>query len=57
MTQVINDAFEAWIREYPEQWFCMKRRWPKLPTPAKTPPTQPAAEFEPIRQRVPEEAD
>jgi KDO2-lipid IV(A) lauroyltransferase len=57
MTQVINDAFEAWIREYPEQWFCMKRRWPKLPTPAKTPPTQPAAELEPIRQRVPEEAD
>ena len=29
MTQQINDQFEAWIRETPEQWMCLKRRWPK----------------------------
>ena len=26
---VINRYFEDWIREYPEQWVCLKRRWPK----------------------------
>jgi KDO2-lipid IV(A) lauroyltransferase len=25
----INRYFEDWIREYPEQWICLKRRWPK----------------------------
>lgn len=25
----INDCFEQWIRETPEQWICLKRRWPK----------------------------
>jgi Kdo2-lipid IVA lauroyltransferase/acyltransferase len=29
MTRSINAAFESWIREHPEQWLCMKRRWPK----------------------------
>ncbi len=29
MTRRLNEAFEAWIREHPEQWLCMKRRWPK----------------------------
>lgn len=29
VTQQINDAFEAWIRKHPDQWFCYKRRWPK----------------------------
>ena len=29
MTAKINRHFEAWIRERPEQWLCMKRRWPK----------------------------
>jgi KDO2-lipid IV(A) lauroyltransferase len=29
LTLQINRHFEAWIREYPEQWICLKRRWPK----------------------------
>lgn len=29
LTLQINRYFEDWIREYPEQWICLKRRWPK----------------------------
>jgi len=29
LTAQLNDLFEAWIREDPGQWICMKRRWPK----------------------------
>jgi KDO2-lipid IV(A) lauroyltransferase len=29
LTAEINRYFEEWIREYPEQWICLKRRWPK----------------------------
>lgn len=29
MTRRVNERFEAWIREHPEQWLCTKRRWPK----------------------------
>ena len=29
MTAEINRHFEQWIRQYPEQWICLKRRWPK----------------------------
>jgi KDO2-lipid IV(A) lauroyltransferase len=29
MTEIIHGHFEQWIREYPEQWVCLKRRWPK----------------------------
>ena len=29
LTRIINEYFERWIREYPEQWLCLKRRWPK----------------------------
>lgn len=31
MTQ-INALLEAWIREHPEQWFWVHRRWPRQPT-------------------------
>lgn len=29
LTALINRHFEDWIREEPEQWICLKRRWPK----------------------------
>lgn len=29
MTARINDLFESWIRERPQEWMCTKRRWPK----------------------------
>lgn len=29
LTARLNGVFEAWIREDPAQWLCMKRRWPK----------------------------
>ncbi|MFT4613047.1 MAG: KDO2-lipid IV(A) lauroyltransferase [Bacteroidia bacterium] len=29
LTQIIHGHFEQWIKEYPEQWVCLKRRWPK----------------------------
>lgn len=29
MTRKLNEHFEAWIRERPGQWLCLKRRWPK----------------------------
>lgn len=29
VTEVVHRYFEDWIREYPEQWVCLKRRWPK----------------------------
>lgn len=29
ITELVHRYFEDWIREYPEQWVCLKRRWPK----------------------------
>lgn len=29
MTRQLNARFEDWIRQAPEQWLCLKRRWPK----------------------------
>ncbi len=29
ITERIHGYFESWIRETPEQWVCLKRRWPK----------------------------
>lgn len=29
MIRRVNEHFESWIRERPEQWFCSKRMWPK----------------------------
>jgi KDO2-lipid IV(A) lauroyltransferase len=33
MTRKVNDLFEAWITETPQDWLCSKRRWPKDATP------------------------
>jgi KDO2-lipid IV(A) lauroyltransferase len=29
LTELIHGHFEDWISECPEQWVCLKRRWPK----------------------------
>lgn len=29
LTEMIYAHFEEWIRESPDQWICLKRRWPK----------------------------
>ena len=29
LTVQVSRYFEDWIREYPEQWICLKRHWPK----------------------------
>jgi KDO2-lipid IV(A) lauroyltransferase len=29
LRRAINQLFEAWIRERPQEWMCTKRRWPK----------------------------
>jgi lauroyl/myristoyl acyltransferase len=29
LTRQLNLRFEAWIREFPGEWICLKRRWPK----------------------------
>jgi KDO2-lipid IV(A) lauroyltransferase len=29
LTQAVNDRLEEWIREAPEQWLWVHRRWPK----------------------------
>lgn len=29
LSRQVNAHFEAWIRETPGQWICLKRRWPK----------------------------
>ena len=29
MTRSLNALFESWIRERPQEWLCIKRRWPK----------------------------
>jgi KDO2-lipid IV(A) lauroyltransferase len=58
MTQEINDTFEFWVREHPEQWLCMKRRWPKSPKDAKSPsPKLNIPESARRKPRVPAEVD
>ncbi|MDJ0877012.1 MAG: lysophospholipid acyltransferase family protein [Halieaceae bacterium] len=29
MTEAVHHHFETWISEQPDQWICLKRRWPK----------------------------
>jgi KDO2-lipid IV(A) lauroyltransferase len=29
LTEMAYRYFEAWITEYPQEWICLKRRWPK----------------------------
>ncbi len=30
VTTQLNRLFESWIRQRPEQWLCMRRRWPAV---------------------------
>jgi lauroyl/myristoyl acyltransferase len=39
MTQKLADMIERWVRETPEQWLWMHRRWKTQPSAA---PAQPA---------------
>lgn len=34
MMREVNRLFEAWIREQPQQWLCIKRAWPRNAGPA-----------------------
>lgn len=34
MTRSVNARFEAWIRERPGDWWCVRRRWPREAQPA-----------------------
>ena len=36
LVQATNDRLEAWIRERPEQWFWVHRRWRDKPAAAPT---------------------
>jgi KDO2-lipid IV(A) lauroyltransferase len=29
MMRQLNELFEDWIRQQPEDWYCTKRIWPK----------------------------
>ena len=40
----VNRHFEAWIREKPGEWMCMKRRWPKPVDDALNGPTSISSE-------------
>ena len=39
----VNRHFEAWIREKPGEWMCMKRRWPKRAYRDLNGPTPPSS--------------
>jgi KDO2-lipid IV(A) lauroyltransferase len=36
MSRRLNEYFESWITETPEQWMCMSRRWPRDAGSART---------------------
>ncbi len=39
LTQTVNDLLEGWIRQKPESWLWLHRRWPReLPLAARQPP-------------------
>lgn len=38
LTARLNGLFESWIRQRPEQWLCMRRRWPAIQTASTDPP-------------------
>lgn len=31
LSERLNALFESWIRAHPEQWLCLRRRWPRQP--------------------------
>ena len=33
----VNERLETWIRQYPEQWFWVHKRWPKASHEGKWP--------------------
>jgi KDO2-lipid IV(A) lauroyltransferase len=43
ITQAINDRLEVWVRDHPEQWLWLHRRWPREVTAASSAAPPPAA--------------
>jgi KDO2-lipid IV(A) lauroyltransferase len=37
MTRLVNEHFEEWIRDAPDHWMCLKRRWPKARAASSAP--------------------
>jgi KDO2-lipid IV(A) lauroyltransferase len=52
MTRQVNELFESWIRDAPEQWLCAKRRWPRNVLPDSGPSPAGAERQRPARRNA-----
>ena len=47
MMREVHEQFEDWVRARPDEWCCVKRRWPKNLPPKATPRVPPRSAVEP----------